>query len=113
SKWAIDTPITCLPGDEDVAQLGATIGISRAASTAAHRTISRDTCPPSRVRPAMTIPIGDDRGDDDAAFHDVLDVGIKANEREPARHDAEDDGANDGAADPPNASRETRPADHC
>src|SRR6266566_4477276 len=104
SKYAIDTPTTCLAGDVDFLHAGIAISINRAARAPTDRTISRDTFPPSRVRSAMAIAIGDDRGDDDSAFHDVLDVGVKANEREPARHDAEDDCSDDRAGDAPNAS---------
>src|SRR4249920_1992366 len=112
SKCAIDTPTTCWSGDVDVPQLEVPIRISRAASTPANRTIRRDTLTPSGARAAMAIAIGDNRGHDDSTFHDVLDVGVKADEREPARHDAQDDRSDDGAGNAPNPSREGRPADH-
>src|SRR5262245_50489427 len=116
SKYAIDTPTSCLVLELDVPQPGVPARISRADSTPAHHAISRDdTRPPSssftrssRVRFAMAIPIGDNRGHDDSTLDDVLDVGVEANEREPARHDAEDDGADDGAGDPPDAARKAR-----
>ena len=52
----------------------------------------------------MAIPIGNDRGHDDTALDDVLDVGVEANECEPARHDAEDYRTDDGTADPSHAA---------
>src|SRR5262245_34750790 len=99
SKCAIDTPTIRRAGDVDFRQAGIAISIARAARTPANRTINRDTFPPLRVRSAMSIAIGNDRGHDDTAFDDVLDVSVEANEREPARHDAEDHRSDDGAAD--------------
>ncbi len=52
----------------------------------------------------MTISIGHNRRDDDSAFDDVLNIGVEADERESARHDAENDGANHSAADAPDAA---------
>src|SRR5262245_3362836 len=66
----------------------------------------------SRLASAMAITIGDDRGHDHDTLQDVLDVGVKADEREPAGHDAKDDGADDGAGDAPDASREAGSTDH-
>src|SRR5262245_38260389 len=113
SKCAIDTPTTCLVFDVASLQAGFAISVARTASPPSIRTINRNTVPPSRVRPTMSIAIGHDRGHDDTALDDVLDVGVEADECKPARHDAENHRADDRAADASNASREAGPADHC
>jgi len=104
SKCAIDTPTTFLAGDMELLQAGLAISVPATTTTPITGTIKRDTVPPSRMRAAMAITIGNDRGHDDAALDDVLDVGVEANEREPARHDAEDHRTDDGAADPADAA---------
>src|SRR5262245_7954879 len=106
SKYAIETPTTRCAGDVEVPQLGVPTSVRRAASTQHDHTIRRDTMPPSGVRAAMAVAIGDNRGHDDSTLHDVLDVGVKADEREPTRHDAEDDRSDDRTGDASNPSRE-------
>src|SRR6185312_3350610 len=112
SKCAIDTPTTFRAGDVELLQAGLAISVAITTRTPITRTIKRDTVPPSRMCSAIAIAIGNDRGHDDTAFDDVLDVGVEANECEPARHDAEDHRTNDRAADASDTSGEAGPADH-
>ncbi len=68
-------------------------------------------CSLHTASPLMTVPIGHDRRNDDSAFHDVLEVRIQSDEREAARHDAENDCSNHCTGDSPDASRKARAAD--
>src|SRR5258707_1121397 len=65
----------------------------------------------SRVRSAMAIAIGDYGGQDASPFHVFLDVGKKADKRNPARNDTEDGVSDGGAWDAPDPPQRVCPAD--
>src|SRR5271154_1725941 len=66
----------------------------------------------SRATPALTILVGDDRGDNDAALDDLLIVGVNVEEGEARSQNAEDDCADHGSCQAADAARERGPADH-
>src|SRR5262245_19154918 len=96
SKCAIGTPMIGRAGTLDPPQPWASIAIIRAA-TPANREVSTAIGSPSHPCAAMTIAIGHHGRHDDAAFHDVLNVRVEADERKSARHDAENDRADHSA----------------
>src|SRR5687768_15059103 len=101
SKCAIDTPMTGRAGALDPPHPGTTVKRSSAVATPTIRATNPAIRPPSAVHAVMTISICHDRRDDDTALDDVLNIGVQSDEREPARHNAENDGADYGTGDPP------------
>src|SRR5687768_8820207 len=93
SKCAIDTPMIGRAGLLVPPQLGIAANTISSTDVAASRAITFAIYPPLRLHSAMTVPIDHDRRHDNAAFDDVLNVRVEADEREPARHDAQDDRA--------------------
>src|SRR5687767_12230680 len=113
SKCAIVTPMSCRAGALDALQPCAAIANSSARTTRLIPLLllKRGRDPPDPVSAAMAIPIGHDSRDDHATFDDVLDVGVKSDKRESARHDSENDRPDDRSGNPANTAGEARAAD--
>src|SRR5688500_8374875 len=89
-----------------------TIDANNTMAAPARLAVNTAISPPSALCAPMSISIGHHCRHDDAALDDGLNIGVEADECEPARHDAEDERANHGAGDPADASGQARAADN-